>query len=148
MTIDKGWHKKVREEIYNHFKPNAFTSHSKISELELFRGGTHRQNCLSDADIIVIDSKTKKIKEIIEIETQPNPKKIMGIVIATHLCNLCRINEDCYQPLERIHLKIVYQKAKEKSKKGMKLDIIKEPLDGIIKNTNGCISDFTFEEHD
>lgn len=130
------WHQKVRTEEFEKLRPNAFSSHSEVSKLELFRGEVKRQNCLSDADIVVFDSESKKIKQIIEIETQVNPKKIIGIILTTHLCNYCRIKKENHS-LENIFLKIIYKKAKEGSKKAIKLDVIKEPLKEIIGTIKG-----------
>ena len=87
-----------------------------------------------------------KIRQIIEVETAMNPKKLIGIVLATHFCNLCRIRKKDY-PLRNISLKIVCKKAKKKSKKGMKLDVIRESLDDIIKTTEGSLSNFEMREY-
>jgi len=147
--IEGKWHKEVREKIFKKLKKlklPIFSSHSDISKLELFRREVKRQNCLSDADIVVFDSENKKIKQIIEIENDINPKKFMGIVLATHLCKYCRIKGDDY-PLRNIALKIIYRKPKLKSKKPLKLKVMKEPLGDIIKNTKGCLSQFDWEEH-
>jgi len=145
--LEHDWHKKVREEIFQKLQPNAYSSHSEISKLELYRDSVKRQNCLSDADIVVFDPISKKIMQIIEIETQINPKKIIGIVLATHLCSFCRIKKENHL-LDNISLKIVYKKSVQGSKKDMKLEVIKQPLKEIIANTKGCLSDFAFEEHD
>jgi len=149
MTEHK-WHKRVREEYVERFKKLGFivySSHTNISKLELFREEVKRQNCLSDADIVVLDSENEKIEQIIEVETAMNPKKLIGIVLATHFCDRCRIKKKDY-PLKNISLKIVCKKAKEKSKKGMKLEVIKNPLEGIIRNRKeGCLSKFDMEEH-
>jgi predicted nucleotidyltransferase len=148
MTEGK-WHKKVRKEIFEKLKKLKFpvySSHSEVSKLELFRSEVKRKNCLSDADIVVFDSENKKIQQIIEIENAINPKKIIGIVLATHFCDYCRIMEENY-PLKNILLKIIFRKPKEKSKKPLKLDVIKKPLEDITKNTKGCLSKFELEEH-
>lgn len=148
MTEGK-WHKKVREEIFENLiklKFIVYSSHSEISKLELYRDEVKRKNCLSDADIVVFDSKNIKIQQIIEIENAINPKKIIGIVLATHFCDYCRIKGEGY-PLKNISLKIIYRKPKEKSKKALKLDVISKPLDEIIKATKGCLSRFKLEEH-
>jgi len=147
--IDQKWHKKTREEFVDKLKKlklNVYSSHGEYSKLELFREEVRRQNCLSDADIVVFDSKNKKIKQIIEIETDINPKKIIGIVLATHFCDYCRIKKKDYL-LENISLRIILKKAKEKSKKALKLDVIKKPLENIIETTKGCLSKFELKEH-
>ena len=147
--IDQKWHKKTREKFVAELKKlklNVYSSHGEYSKLELFREEVRRQNCLSDADIVVFDSENKKIKQIIEIETDINPKKIIGIVLATHFCDYCRIKKKDY-PLENISLRIILRKAKEKSKKALKLDVIKKPLENIIETTKGCLSKFELEEH-
>ena len=141
------WHKKVRLETFEKIRPNAYSSHSEISKLELFRGEAKRPNCLSDADIVVFDPDSNKIKEIIEIETALNPKKIIGIVLATHLCNLCRIKGENHL-LKDISLKIIYKKAKRGSKKDLKKDIFEKPLRDILNKYEGSISEFIFEGHD
>ena len=147
--VDQKWHKKTRNEFVDKLKKlklNVYSSHSDYSKLELFRRKVRRQNCLSDADIVVFDSKNKKIQQIIEIETDINPKRIIGIVLATHFCDYCRIKKEDY-PLENISLKIILKKAKEKSKKPQKLEVIKKPLEDIIESTKGCLSKFELEEH-
>lgn len=80
--IDQKWHKKTGDEFVDKLKKlklNVYSSHSDYSKLELFRRKVRRQNCLSDADIVVFDSKNKKIQQIFEIETDINPKRIIGI---------------------------------------------------------------------
>lgn len=147
--IEQEWHKKVREEIVEKLKKlkyPVYSSHGEISKLELFRREVKRQNCLSDADIVVFDSENKKIQQIIEIETAINPKKIIGIVLATHFCDYCRIRKKDY-PMENVSLKIIFKKAKEKSKKALKLDVIKKPMEDIIETTKGCLFKFELEEH-
>jgi len=147
--IDQKWHKKTREELVNklkNLKLNVYSSHGKYSKLELFREEVRRQNCLSEADIVVFDSKNKKIKQIIEIETDINPKKIVGIVLATHFCDYCRIKKKNY-PLENISLRIIFKEVKEKSIKVLKLGMIKKPLENIIETTKGCLSKFELKEH-
>ena len=146
---EHGWHKKVREATVEELKKKKFivySSHTDYSKLELFRNEVKRENCLSDADIVVFDSKHRKIRQIIKVETAMNPKKLIGIVLATHFCNLCRIRKKDY-PLRNISLKIVCKKAKKKSKKGMKLDVIRESLDDIIKTTEGSLSNFEMREY-
>lgn len=147
--IDQKWHKKTREEFVDELKKlklNVYSSHSDYSKLELFRREVRRQNCLSDADIVVFDSENKKIQQIIEVETDINPKRIIGVVLATHFCDYCRIKKKDY-PLENISLRIILKKAKEKSKKALKLDVIKKPLENIIETTKGCLSKFELKEH-
>lgn len=143
---ESAWHKKVREEIWGSLKPNAFSSHSDVSKLELFRGAIKRENCLSDVDIVELTPDKKNIVRIIEIETAMNPKKLIGIVLATHLCNWCRILGKNY-PLKDIHLKIICRKEKEKSKKPLKLEVIKIALDDILLKIPGCVANYSFQEH-
>lgn len=108
--------------------------------LELFRGNPRRANCLSDADLIVFDS-NGSVAKIIEIESEPNSKKVLGVVIATHLCDLCKIGVAKY-PVANILLEIVYRKPKAKSKKAHKLDVMYEPLLEMVKNSKGGLSLF------
>ena len=143
------WHKKVREEIVEKLRKSKFivySSHTDYSKLELFRNKVKRENCLSDADIVAFDSQHRKIRQIFEVETAMNPKKLIGIVIATHFCDYCRIKEVDY-PLKNISLKIICKKAGEKSKKPLKLYVIKKPLEYIIKTTKGCLLKFEMEEY-
>lgn len=51
--VESPWHKKVREEVFEELKPNAFRSHSDVSKLELFKVEIKRGNCLSDVNIVV-----------------------------------------------------------------------------------------------
>jgi len=79
------WHRKVREEVHEKFKPNAYASHSNVSKLELFRSmRPKRENWLSDVDIVVLNPDKDKIVQLIEIENEINPEKFMGIVLASH----------------------------------------------------------------
>jgi len=147
--IEGKWHKNIREEIFKELRksnPYVFSSHSDYSKLELFRGDVIRENCLSDADIVVFDSGNKKIERIIEIENEINPKKFIGIVLATDFCSACRIRGKNH-PLEKISLSIICRKPKERSKKALKLKVMKKPLDNIIKNTKGSLAEFDWEEH-
>jgi len=147
--IEGKWHKKTREEIFRELKrsnPYVFSSHSDYSKLELFKGDVIRENCLSDADIVVFDSENNKIERIIEIENEINPKKFIGIVLATDFCSMCRIKGKNY-PLEKISLQIIYRKPKMGSRKALKLKVMKKPLDNIIKKTKGSLAVFDWEEH-
>jgi len=149
---EHAWHKKVREEIFSRQQPNkAYTSHSAVSKLELFRVGTgellSRKGCLSDADIVVFNGNSEKIAKIIEIESALNPKKIMGIVLATHLCNLCRILKKDYE-LYDVRLDIAFKKAPQRSKKDLKLTIFEPILQDFLKQTKGCISELVFSPQD
>ncbi len=143
------WHKKIREKIFKELKksnPHVLSSHSDYSKLELFRESVKRENCLSDADIVVFDSGNKKIEKIIEIENEINPKKFIGIVLATDFCTTCRIKGKNY-PLEKISLQIIYKKPKVGSRKALKLQVMKKPLDYIVKNTEGSLAEFDWAEH-
>ena len=149
---EHAWHKKVREEIFSCQQPNkAFTSHSVVSKLELFRVGTgerlSRKGCLSDADIVVFNGNSEKITKIIEIESALNPKKIMGIVLATHLCNFCRILKKDYE-LYDVRLEVAFKKAPQRSKKDLKLTIFEPILQDFLKQTKGCISELVFSPQD
>ena len=143
---ESDWHEEVREKVWNSLKPNAYSSHTEISKLELYRGEIKRKNCLSDVDIIVLDPVNKNIVQLIEIEKVMNPKKLIGIVLATHFCDICRSPEGD-KPLKDISLKIVGNKEKVKSKKPLKLDVIKQALDEILLNIPGSVASFHFEEH-
>lgn len=151
--IEQKWHKHVREEFIKELKNSQFKVYSSHSEgkLELFRGEAKSQNFLSDADIAVLDHRDKRIIKIIEIERNINPKKIIGIVLTTHLCDYCRIrikDKKKDYSLENISLTVIYKKVKEKSKTVLKLAAIKKALDDIIKKTKGCLSEFDWEEHE
>jgi|GEM_PF-3539740 len=147
------WHKKVREEILGQLpKGTAYSSHSDTSKLELFNVPEGQElkkwHCLSEADIVVFEDKDrKKIAEVIEIESSFNPKKIIGIVIATHLCNICRINGKNYV-LENIKLSIIYKMGPDKGKRVYNIEIIKSPLNEFIKRIPGSISEFNFSPHE
>jgi len=144
--IESFWHGKVRRRIYEMSKPNAFTSHDQIGNLNLFKGQTRIKNCLSEADIVVLDPNSKKVVKIIEIETALNPKKIMGIVMATHVCDSCRIKGVDYH-LRDIELEIIFREAPSGSKKDLKLAVIKPILDQFIKESKGCISKLKIRPH-
>jgi hypothetical protein len=141
---EHAWHKKVREEVLAKQKPNrAYSSHSDVSKLELYRVAADerpkRINCLSDADIVVFNPDSSRIDKIIEIESALNPKKVIGIVLATHLCNICRILKTNYE-LNNVVLKIIFKKAPLRSKKDYKLEVFEPIISQIIRSTNGCLS--------
>jgi len=147
--VEGKWHKDVREELIRELqkqKRRVYSSHTDISKLELFKEKPESQNCLSDTDIVVFDSEKKRIEKIIEIESTINPKKIIGIVLATHFCTLCRIKEKDY-PLKSVLLDIIYRKSKEKSKIPQKLKVIENSLKEIIRKTDGCLLDFKLKEY-
>lgn len=147
---EHAWHRKVRKEEFSRYNSNfAYQSHSDVSKLYLFNIAEDRKprriDCLSDADIVVLDPDTGKIAKVIEIESALNPKKILGIVLATHLCNKCSIREKQgeekrYLDLDNIVLEIIYKKAPPRSKKDLKLAIFKPFIETIVHNAEGCIS--------
>lgn len=140
--MEKKWHKKTRERIVETLESQGhrvFTSHPK--HINLFREERKRENCLSDADIVVIENSI--IKKIIEVESEPNPKKLIGIVIATHLCNWLRAEGNDY-PFKNVLLEIRYRSPVPKSRKELKLDIIEESLRKIINSFEGSVSNFKF----
>jgi len=146
------WHRQVRDAMVNNLRKTEARveqSHGENPNLELFRGNTGRANCLSDADIIVFDS-NGVITKVIEIESEPNPKKILGVVMATHLCTLCRIQDKkCLYPFANITLEIVYKRPKVKSTKEDKLSVMYEPLLEMVKNSKGgCLSSFKWMAHE
>lgn len=140
--MEQEWHKQVREEILEKYKKSG-------TRVEWSHGeNPSRANCLSDADIVVFDSEGK-ITKVIEIESEPNPKKVMGVVIATHLCTLCKVKDERPYPLANILLEIIYRKSKAKSKKADKLAVMFEPLLEMVKNSkSGCLSSFRWEAHE
>jgi hypothetical protein len=157
------WHKKVREEIFLALNPpRAYQSHSDCSKLFLFRTEDEekpsRVNCLSDADIVVFGPNSNKISKIIEIETALNPKKIIGIILTTHICNKCSYREkrgaskECLD-LKDIALEIVYRKAAPGSKKDLKIDVFAPIVKKMVQSSEGCIAklpdvQITFKAHD
>ena len=140
--MENEWHKKTRKRIVKTFENQEFrviTSHPK--HINLFREEIKREHCLSDADIVVF--RNSKIEKIIEVESEPNPKKLIGIVIATHLCDRLRAKGDDY-PLKNIILEIRFREPIPKSKKELKLDVIEEPLRKILNSLEGSVSNFEF----
>ena len=149
---EQEWHIVVREEIKEKFEKQGFkvnSSHTpKVPNIELFRGELRRKNCLSDADIVIRDAKGESVEIIIEIESEVNPKKFIGIVLATHFCDWCKIDDDNIKPLKNVVLQIIYKMPRGKSKIAEKLAVIKEPLERIIKtNTEGSVSSLEWESH-
>jgi len=144
------WHKKVRNSIFAQYDPkHAFTSHSSWSKLFLFHipagGRPGVRNCMSDADIVALSPDSSEVVRIIEVESAMNPKKIMGIVMATHFSNIYSLRRAVnqpkeYAPLKDIILEIVYKKAPEKSHKDEKADIFMKYLNDFVRNTDGCLN--------
>ena len=140
--MENEWHKKTRKRIVKTLETQGhrvITSHPK--HINLFQGKIKRENCLSDADIVVF--RDDIIDKIIEVESEPNPKKLIGIVIATHLCKILRTEGKNY-PLENVRLEIRYREPVPKSKKELKLDIIEESLRKILNSLDGSVSNFEF----
>jgi len=150
------WHQYVRKEYVKKLKmrfSDVFSSHSGYTDLDLFRGESCRENHFSNADIIVLNDKEKVIK-IIEIESVLNPKKIFGIVLATHFSTICRVKKvgdiktkKHNYPIKDIELKIVYKKPKDKAKDTEKIKIIKELADNLIDLSTGCVRELTIKEY-
>jgi len=150
------WHQYVRKEYVKKLKmrfSDVFSSHSGYTDLDLFRGESCRENHFSNADIIVLNDK-EKVKKIIEIESALNPKKIFGIVLATHFSTLCRVKkvgdaktEKQNYPLKNIELEIVYKKPKDKAKGTEKIKIIEKLADSLINSSTGCVRKLNIEEH-
>jgi len=140
--MESNWHKKIRKRIVEAFESQGLrviTAHPR--RLNLFREEVKRENCLSDADIVVFGN--GRIEKIIEIESEPNPKKMIGIIIATHLCNRLRAESNNYA-LRNIMLEIRYREPVPKSKKALKLGVIEESLQEMIKKVEGSVSHFSF----
>lgn len=148
---EQKWHELVRLEIIDELESqgrNAKGSHARNPNIELFRNGLNYKNRLSDADIAELDDKNGRVLQIIEIESQINPKKFIGIVLATHLCNECLLKTEHYVLNDwEVILRIVYKKPVENSREADKLTIMKEPLMSMIRETRGSLKDFEWEEH-
>lgn len=138
------WHRKVRREILMELGQGAYSAHEGKTNLNLYREKIATENCLSDVDIIL--TRSGEVTKIVEVESELNPKKIMGIVLATHTCNklVARgINEFEGQAklLDGITLEIVYRESPPGSKKDQKLRIMMPILkDFIEKNRDGSIA--------
>ena len=142
--MESEWHKETMERIVRALESQGnqvITSHPR--QLNLFRKKVKIENCLSDADIVVFGN--SRIEKIIEIESEPNPKKTIGIVIATHLSNWLRAEGNNYA-LKNIILEIRYREPVPKSKKALKLSVIEEPLREMIENREGSVSHFKFNK--
>jgi hypothetical protein len=156
--LEQKWHEEVRLEKIAELEKQGLDvrgSHKDNPKIELYRNEKKTENRLSDADIAVFNPQDKTISQIIEIESQLNPKKIIGIVLATHFCSKCsyfqgnaRSGEDLYMLKEKsVTLVIIYKTPRNKSRKADKLKVIMEPLKEIVKNTQGCLIDFSWKEH-
>lgn len=91
------WHERVRDRIRKYLDAKSidykFSHGTNKVPLFLDKKEISRSTQLSDADFIIY--KNGIIKYIIEIETgAPTPKKIIGIICATNLSKIYRINED------------------------------------------------------
>jgi hypothetical protein len=140
---ERDWHQQTKEEVFRNQRPNiAVQSNSSEAKLELVRvlpGDTvKRIGFLSDADLVVFDSISGRVRKIIEIEPALDLKKISGIVITTHLCNNCIIKEIYYE-LENVCLEIVFKKAPIGSKKDLRLDVFEPLINDLIGSLKGCI---------
>jgi hypothetical protein len=133
-------------------------SHQKNPKIELYRHNRNQESRLSDADIAVFNRKEKIVPEIVEVESEINPKKFVGIVLITHLCTLCfcalyldknnpKSKSDEFDLRKRsVSLKIVYKAPEEGSLKAEKLGVMKEALKPVIDSIDGCLKDFDWIE--
>jgi hypothetical protein len=148
---EQKWHELVREEKIAELENqgrNVKGSHANNPKIELFRDGLKKENRLSDADIAELDAKNERVLQIIEIESQINPKKFAGIILITHICKECLRKAEHYSLNEKeVVLQIVYKKPVEGSGDADKLKIMKEPLKRVIKEIPGSLRDFDWEEH-
>jgi hypothetical protein len=150
---EQDWHREARIKLVKRLKESYVRvedAHGGQSDLGLFRGRVGSANHLSDADIIVFSSR-KKICRIIEIESAINPKKIIGIVVATHLCTTCHRVDNTLEgrteqfSLRKISLEILYRKQAKGANTSYKLNLIKRPLKKLIKTSKGCLIDFSWK---
>ena len=81
--------------------------------------------------------------KIIEIESSLNPKKIIGIIVATHLSNHLKAKE-IIANLESVNMEIIYKEPKNLSSKKQQLALIETSLDKIMEKVPGCLSGFKF----
>lgn len=134
------WHKKVRLERIEKYRKKGYevkSSHGN-GKISLYLGKPCRSTFLSDADIVLL--KDDKIMIIEEIQSTCSPKQAVGIVIATDLCDTCKVDKKLYE-LSNVKLVIAYKKQKEKSKKPEQLQLINNNL-----KLDGYLSSFKFEE--
>ena len=90
------WHKKIRFEKIKEYKNKGYevkSSHGN-GKIPLYIGNPSTKTFLSDADIVLI--KNERIIKIIEIQSTISPKQATGIITATKLCNLCKVNGIIY----------------------------------------------------
>jgi len=135
------WHKKVRLKRISKYEKEDYEkvefSHDK-KNIPLFCGEPSNTTHLSDADIVLF--KNGKVIKIVEIQSTLSPKQATGIIMATDLCDRCKIDGKPYK-LSDVELIIAYKKQVEKSKKPEQLQLIKDNLE-----VDGCLKDFDFEE--
>ena len=149
---EQDWHEAARLKLVGLLGKDydrVECSHGEHSNLGLFRGRVISVNHLSDADIIAL-SPRNRIRRIIEIESSINPKKVIGIIVATHLCTTChRVEPKIQRGYERyrlrereIVLEIRYRRLERGSNTSLKLKRLKKPLKEMIKTSKGCLVDF------
>lgn len=150
--LEQKWHEQIREAIIAKLKREGKEvkgSHQKNPKIELYRDHRNQESRLSDADIAVFNRQERTVPEIIEVESEVNPKKFVGIVLITHFCSLCSCalyphNFDL--KTRSVSLKIVYKAPEEGSLKANKLGVMKEALKPVIECTKGCLKDFDWIE--
>jgi len=138
--VESKWHKKARLNIIDYYKNGGYTVESSHQDkkIVMFRDEPSRSNFLSDADIAVIND--NNIVKIIEIQQTYRPKEIVGIIKTTDICNKCKIDDKIYS-LSNVELTIALKKDKEKSKKPIQMQLIKDNI-----KLDGCLRSFHFEE--
>lgn len=138
--VESKWHKKARLDEINYYKKAGYVVESSHEDkkIVMFRDKPSRSTFLSDADIVVIND--NNIVKIIEVQQTYRPKEIIGIIKATDICNKCKIDNKIYS-LSNIELTIILKKEKQKSKKPIQMQLIKD-----ILKLDGCLCSFNFKE--
>ncbi len=128
------WHKKVRDKISRNLdSKNIEYRHSHgANKVPLFldKKVLTRSTQLSDADFVVL--KEDAVRYIIEIETgAPTPKKIIGIICATDLSEVCSKGDTPIR-IEKAKLFIITQK-RETNKPGSRKSKQYENIQSYLK---------------
>lgn len=144
---EQRWHEQARLAIIDKLEREGKEvkgSHQKNPKIELYRFIKNQEHRLSDADIAVFNVNERAITEIVEVESEVNPKKFAGIVLITHFCTKCSCalyRHDFDLKKKSVSLKIIY-----KEQKADKLDVMKKALQPVIDSIDGCLKDFDWIE--